>query len=66
MKPHVWASERCNGPDRKMIFRTKNEALAALRRRGRGKHANPHQGKVYPCPWGDHYHYSSKRNPGRK
>ena len=59
--------ERCNGPGQRIIFDTRDKALAALRRRGKGKRANVHQGKVYSCPWGgDHWHYSSKRNPGRK
>lgn len=56
---------RCGGPGAKEIFPSSEAALAALRRHFKGKRANVRQGKVYHCPWGDHWHYTSKKNPGR-
>lgn len=57
--------ERCNGPGSKEVFPTRDAARAALCEHRDGKRANARQGKVYRCPYGDHYHYTSKRNPGK-
>lgn len=65
MESHKWTPERCNGPGAKEIFSSRAAAREALLTHWKGKRANARQGKVYPCRWGDHWHFTSRRNPGR-
>lgn len=48
-----------------MIFWSKAEAQQHLRASAPGKRAHAGNGNVYRCPWGDHYHITSKGKPGR-
>lgn len=59
--------ERCGGPNGKIIFETKEEALEELRTLRPGRRARPGQGSVKLCPWSlDHYHITSKRTTSKK
>lgn len=59
--------EYCQGPGAKLIFHTKEEGLAELRRLRPGRRARPGQGSVKLCPWSlDHYHITSKRTTSKK
>lgn len=57
--------EKCNGPGHKDIFDTKREAQDELRRIKNGRKARPGQGMVYRCIWGEHYHFTSHKKPGK-
>jgi hypothetical protein len=58
--------EKCNGPGHKDIYPTKEEAQDELRRLRDGRKARPGQGMTYRCTWGEHYHITSHKRPGRK
>lgn len=54
-------AQYCNGPGRKLIFWTKDEAQAFLVKRQEGRIARLGKGKVVSCNWaaGAHWHITS-------
>lgn len=57
--------DRCSGPGSKQIYATKAEALAELQRIDPNRRARTGNGNAYRCPWGEHYHITSHKKPGR-